>query len=124
VDLGDLNNTLDDLLDDAWYLDNLLDDLLHFNNLFNDIVDISNDLDGNVHDLLNFLYLDDLHDLFYNLFDRNDLRNLNDSLDHLLYDLLHLHDLGHNSEDFQDIVNINDTHDLLVNHSDDSLVHL
>jgi hypothetical protein len=124
MDLGNLDHSFDDLLNHTWHLHNLLDNFLDFNNLFDHIVDVSDDLNRNVHDLLDLLHLDNFNDLLDNLLDGNDLRNFNDPLNHLLHDLLHLHDLGHNPEYFKDIIDVDNTHNFLIDHSDNALVHL
>ncbi len=77
-----------------WHWDSLfnLNNLLDFNNFFNDFL--------NRHDLRNFYY--SFNDFLHNFFNFNDFRN--------------------NSKDFQDVIDIDNIHNLLINHSNNSLI--
>jgi hypothetical protein len=76
---------------------------------------------NNFFDFLNLYYFDDF---FNDLFDRNDLWDLNNSVDNLFDDLLNFNNLGNNSEDLQYVINVNDSHDLLIDHTNNSFIDL
>lgn len=121
--LGDFYNSLNNFFHDSWHFNNLLYDFLHFDYFLHDVVNILNHFDGNVNDFFNLLDFWHFDDFLYDLLNRNNLRNLNDSLNDLLNNFLDFNNFGNNSEDFKNVVDIDNSHNLLVDHSDDSFIH-
>lgn len=87
-------------LDYDWYFDRDWNLLFNFSNLFN------------FHNFLDYL-LDD-----------NNLWYFNNPVNYFFYNFLNLNYFRVDFEHLEDIINIDNSHNLLVNHSNDSLIHL
>ena len=123
-DFGNLSNEFNMPLSDTWDLHYFLYDLFNRNNLLHNVVNYFGNLNWNINNLLDLPNLFDFDDLLNYFFNWHNLRNFNDSVYDLLNYLLHLYYLGHDSEYLENIVHVDDTHNLLVDHSNNPLIHL
>lgn len=73
--------------------------------------------------LLDFNYFLDLNNLLNNLLYWDDLRNFYDSIHNFFYYLFNLNYFWYYSKNFKNIVNVDYAHNLLVNHSYNSLIN-
>lgn len=118
-----LSDDLDYSIVDLRDLDNFLYYSLNWHDLFNNV---RNNCWNFQRYIDYFLDLSDLFDFYYffnNLFDYDNLRHFDDSINNFLNYFLNFNDLRHDSKDFKNVINIDNSHDLLVNHTDNSLVN-
>lgn len=96
----------------------------HLDEFFDDIVYNFNNLDWLVDDLLDFDVLWHLNNLLNVLFDGDHLRYFNNPLNYFLNNSFHFYYSLFHSEHFKDIVYADNIKNLLINHTNNSLVNL
>ncbi len=77
-----------------------------------------------MNDLFNFLISWYFDNLFNDFLDGDNLRDFDNSFDNFFNNLFHFNDFRHNSEDLEDVINADDAHNLLIDHTNDSLINL
>lgn len=112
------------LLNYLRYFNDLLFNLLNLNDFFNYFINVFNHLNGDVNNFFNFLNLSVVHYLFHNLLNWNHNRDFHNSVNHFLNNLRNLDNFMVYLEGLQDIIYINSATDLLINHSNNSLIDL
>jgi hypothetical protein len=127
--LDNLNfrNLSDNFNDSFDYLRNLndsLDNSFYRNNFLYYIWYNCRNFKRNIYDSLYLSNFLDLNYLFNNFLDWNYLRNFYNSINYFLDNFFNLYDFGYNSKHFQDIIDIYYSHNLLVNHSNYTLINL
>ena len=111
-------NSIYNLLDNSWNFNNFFNLFFNCYNFIVMNIDIPDNLYWNMDNLFNFNNLWSLNYLLHNLFDWDNLRNLDNSVNYFLNYFFNFDNLGYNSEDFQDIININYVHNLSIDHTD------
>lgn len=117
-------NHFNDSLNNGWHLDHFFNNLFDLNDLLNDSLNDNGNFNRHWDLFLNLSDLLDLNDLLYYLFNSYDLGDLDQSIDNLFNDLFNLDYLRNNSENFENVIDVDASHDLLIDHSDNSLVDL
>jgi hypothetical protein len=119
-----LNYSINYLLDNSWNFNNFFTGWRNFNDLLDNIIDYFDNFDWNMNNLFNLLNSWNLDNLFNNSFDCNDLRDLNYFLNNFLNNFFNFNKFWNDSEDFKNIINTDDSHNLLIYHSNNSLIDL
>ena len=122
-DFGNLSDDFNDSFNDVWHFNHSFHNLFDSHNFFDLIGNDHRDFKRDIDDPFNLLNLFYFNNLFDYLLNGNNGRNFNDSVYDLLDDLFNLNDLRDNSEYLKDIVNIYYSHNLLIDHTDDTLVN-
>lgn len=120
---GYLDYFLNNSFNYFWDFYNFLDYTWYFNNFLNHIINNSYDFNWDMNNFLYFLNSRNLDNFLNNFLDWNYLWNLHKSLSNFLNNLLYLHYLRHNSKNFKYIIYINNSHNLLVDHTNNTLIH-
>lgn len=121
-DFEDLPHDFYRSLKNSGHFDDFLNNSLDWNYFLDNIVNHFGNLDWNIHNSLYFPNLLYFHYLFDYLLDGHNLWHLHNSVYNSLDNFLNFHYFRDNSKDFEDIIYIYNTHNLLVDHSDYSLV--
>lgn len=122
-DFGHFSFHFDKLLHNCWHLYNPFNDVFkRYYFLDHTIID-DRLLQRHVYYSINLFYFFDFDNLFNNPIDCDYLRNLDKLLHDFFHNLLHLNNFGHHSEYFENIIDVDNSHDLLPDHTHDSLIH-
>ena len=115
------------------YLHNFLNDFCNFNdsllNSWNFDQSLNNkgfkswDFNGHIYSVLYDLIFSYLIWSFYSFFNLNDFGDFDNFLYDSFYNFLDLNNLWSDSVNFENVINIDNVHNLLSNHSDDSLIN-
>ena len=121
--LRNLPNKFNVPLSNAWYFHYFFHYLLYWDDLLDNIIDNFRNFYWDVDYFLDLPDLLNFDDLFHHLLNRNNLRYFYNSVYDFLNNLFDLHNLGHDSEHLKNVIDVDNPHNLLVDHSDHSLVH-
>ncbi len=117
--LNDFNNSLNNL----WHFNNPFHNFLNGHNFLHNISNNNWHFQRHVDNSFNLPDFLNLNNFFGNLFHSNNLGHFDNPLHNFLDNFFHFHNFGDNSKHFQDIIHINNTHNLLSNHTNNTLVH-